>query len=70
MLNIVFTLLYRYDYVFNTAGELKNNLCKQLCNFYGKVIPTGPHCLPSDSYGPVRGFFYTIWLRFVYVSIL
>jgi NADPH2:quinone reductase len=56
-----------YDYVFNTAGELRNNLCKQLCSVSGIFVPIGPHCLPSDSYGPVRGFFYKLWLRFAYI---
>lgn len=59
----------RYDCVFNTAGELKNSLCKQLCNVCGIVVPVGPHYLPSDSYGPVRGFVYMLWLKLVYVSI-
>lgn len=61
---------FRYDCVFNTAGELKNNLCKQLCSVCGIFIPIGPHCLPSDSYGAVRGFFYSLWLRFAYVRVL
>lgn len=59
----------RYDYVFNTADEQKTILCKQLCNVCGICIPIGPHHLPSDSYGSVHGFFYTLWLRFISVSI-
>lgn len=55
--------------MFNTAGELESNLCKQLCSVSGVVIPIGPHRLPSDTYGPVRGFFYMLWLRFAYVSV-
>ncbi|KAL5237856.1 hypothetical protein ACI65C_005266 [Semiaphis heraclei] len=56
-----------YDYVFNTAGELKNSLCKQLCNVCGIVVPIGPHHLPSDSFGLVRGFFYVQWLRLAFL---
>lgn len=59
---------FRYDYVFNTAGELKTSLCKQLCSVCGIVIPIGPHRLPSDSYSSIRGFFYTLWLKLAYVS--
>jgi len=55
--------------VFNTAGELKNSLCKQLCNVCGIVVPIGPHHLPSDSFGLVRGFFYIQWLRLAYVRV-
>lgn len=55
--------------MFNTAGELRYSLCKQLCSACGMVIPIGPHRLPSDSFGLFRGFFYMQWLRLAYVSI-
>lgn len=54
--------------MFNTAGELKKSLCKQLCSVCGIVVPVGAQRLPSDSYGPIRGFFYTQWLKLAYVS--
>lgn len=54
--------------MFNTAGELKKSLCKQLCSVCGIVVPVGAQHLPSDSYGPIRGFFYTQWLKLAYVS--
>lgn len=61
--------IFRYDYVFNTAGELKNNLCRQLCSVSGIMIPVGgPQSLLLDSYGPIRSFFYMIWLNFTCVS--
>ncbi|XP_050438086.1 reticulon-4-interacting protein 1, mitochondrial-like isoform X2 [Adelges cooleyi] len=56
-----------FDYVFNTAGEQKNSLCKQLCNISGMVISVGPHRLPSDSYGFIRQFFYALWLKMTHV---
>ncbi|XP_050531057.1 reticulon-4-interacting protein 1, mitochondrial-like [Daktulosphaira vitifoliae] len=57
------TAPFGYDYVFNTAGDVKSNLCKQLCNTNGTVILVGPHRLPSDSYGAIRSFFYLLWLK-------
>lgn len=60
---------YRYDCIFNAAGETKINLCKQLCSVCGIVVTIGPHRLPSDSYSSLRRFFYNIWLKLVYVSV-
>lgn len=55
--------------MFNTAGENQNILCKQLCNEHGIFIPIEPNYIISDSYGICRGFFYTMWLKLIYVRM-
>lgn len=61
--------MIRYDYVFNTAGEIHNTLCKQLCRDGGKLIPLAPHQFQCDSYGPIHRFFCMLWLKLTYVSL-
>lgn len=52
-----------FDVIFNTVGKLAHDTCLKYCQDGGCVISTDNVSLPSDTYGFIFGFVYSVVIR-------